>query len=61
MFVCLRCFDKAFCYVGEADIQDYVPAQNVFPGIFLYSTYYYFYDCGEAEVRTDVPCSAAFV
>ena len=49
--------EKAFCQAGEADIQDYVSAQNVIAWIFLHTYYYY----GEADVRTDRPCSAAFV
>ena len=50
---------KSFCQVSEADIQNYVPAQNVITGIFLHTTSYYYY--GEVEVRTNGPCSAAFV
>ena len=56
-FVYWRCFEKAFCQAGEVDIQDYVPAQNVFNGIFLHATYYY----GEADICTGRPLSAAFV
>ena len=54
---CFRAL-TAFCQADEADIQDYAPAQNMFTGIFLHTTYYYY---GEVEVRTNGPCSAAFV
>ena len=48
VFIHSRNFDKAFCQAGEANLQDYAPAQNVF--LFLLTTYYYF--C-EVDVRTD--------
>ena len=58
VFVRSQCFERAFCQAGDADIQDYAPGQNVFTGIFLDATYYYY---GEADVCTDEPCSAVFV
>ena len=58
IFVRSRRFEKAFCHAVEADIQDYASAQNIFTGIFLHTTYYYY---GEADVRADRLCSAAFV
>ena len=58
VFVRLRHFEKDFCQAGEADIQDYVPAQSVFTGIFLHTTYDYY--C-EVDFRTDGACSVAFV
>ena len=45
----LRRFEKAFCQTGEVDVQHYAPVQNVFTGIFLHTTTYYYY--GEADVR----------
>ena len=53
-----RRFEKAFYQTDEADIQDYVPAQSVFTGIFLHTTYDYY--C-EVDFRTDGACSVAFV
>ena len=41
VFVRSRSFSKAFCQTGEGDIQDYAPAQHIFTGIFLHTTYYY--------------------
>ena len=32
---------RLFCQAGEADIQNYASAQDVFPGNFLHTTYYY--------------------
>ena len=51
-------FSKALCQAGAANILDHSPSQNVFTESYLHTTYYYYY--GEADVRTDVPCSAAF-
>ena len=36
---------KAFCQVGEAEIQDYAPVQNNFTELFLLTTYncYHYY------------------
>ena len=58
VFVRSRRFKKAFYQAGEADIPNYAPVWDVFTGIFLYTTYYYY---GEADVCTDGFCSAAFV
>ena len=46
-----------FSQFGETDIQDYVPAQNIFTRILLYTAYYY----SKTDVRTDAPCSGTFV
>ena len=56
VFVRSRRYEKAFFQAGKADIQDYVPVQNVFTTIFLHTTYYY----GKVDVCTDGLCSAAF-
>ena len=51
-----RRFVKAFLHAGDADIQDYTPAQNVFIGVGLRTIYYYYY--GERDIYTETPCSA---
>ena len=53
--VCLRLFAKGLLNAGDADIQDYVPAQNVFTRIFLRVINHYHV---ERNTHTDAPCSA---
>ena len=49
---------KAFCQVGEADVQECTPVQHIFTGIFLHIIYCDY--SGGGDTHADTLCSAAF-